>query len=111
MSNDTTEDHWRRRCEKLEEEVAKKDKKIDELEERVNRLEGLLANTINQIKTITLELNSAKETAAAVFFTLFLLSVSEFIGLTALTSSFSNLIIVSSNSAIFSSFLANISYI
>ena len=65
MSNDTTEDHWKRRCEKLEEEVAKKDKKIDELEERVNRLEGLLTNAINQIKTITLELNSAKETAAA----------------------------------------------
>ena len=32
---------------------------------RVNRLEGLLINAINQIKTITLELNSAKETAAA----------------------------------------------
>ena len=69
MSNDTTEDHWKRRYEKLErqmeEEIAKKDKKVDELEERVNRLEGLLANAINQIKTITLELNSAKETAAA----------------------------------------------
>ena len=65
MSDDTTEDHWKRRCEKLEEEVVKKDKKIDELEERVNRLEGLLTNAINQIKTITLELNSAKETAAA----------------------------------------------
>ena len=34
MSNDTTEDHWKRRCEKLEEEVVKKDKKIDELEEK-----------------------------------------------------------------------------
>ena len=42
MSNDTTEDHWKRRYEKLEhqmeeeiakkeEEIAKKDKKIDEL--------------------------------------------------------------------------------
>ena len=69
MPNDTTEDHWKRRYEKLErqmeEEIAKKDKKIDELEKRVNRLEGLLTNAINQIKTITLELNSAKETAAA----------------------------------------------
>ena len=45
--------------------LVKKDKKIVQLEEKVNRLEGLLTNTVNQIKILTLELNSAKETAAA----------------------------------------------
>ena len=49
---------------KNEEEMAKKDKKIDKLEEMVNRLEGLLTNAVNQIKTITLEMNSAKKAAA-----------------------------------------------
>ena len=69
MSNSITEDHWKRRYEKLErrmnEVLAKKDKKIVQLEEKVNRLEGLLTNAINQIEALTLELNSAKETAAA----------------------------------------------
>ena len=83
MSNNITEDHWKRRYEKLEcrmnevlakkdevlakkdEVLAKKDKKIVQLEEKVNRLEGLLTNAINQIEALTLELNSAKETAAA----------------------------------------------
>ena len=68
MSNDAAEDHWQRRYEKLErhmeEEMAKKDKKIDKLEKTVNRLEGLLANAVNQINTITLEMNSAKKAAA-----------------------------------------------
>ena len=69
MSNSITEDHWKRRYEKLErrmnEVLAKKDKKIVQLEEKVNRLEGLLTNAINQIEALTLELNSAKEAAAA----------------------------------------------
>ena len=76
MSNSITEDHWKRRYEKLEcrinevlakkdKVLAKKDKKIVQLEEKVNRLEGLLTNAINQIEALTLELNSAKETAAA----------------------------------------------
>ena len=50
---------------KKDEVLAKKDKKIVQLEEKVNRLEGLLTNAINQIEALTLEMNSAKETAAA----------------------------------------------
>ena len=69
MSNGVTEECWKWRYEKLErqtkEMLAKKDKKIVQLEEKVNRLEGLLTNAINQIEALTLELNSAKETAAA----------------------------------------------
>ena len=69
MSKNITEDHWKRRYEKLEcrmnEVLAKKDEKIAQLEEKVNRLEGLFTNAINQIKALTLELNSAKEAAAA----------------------------------------------
>ena len=76
MSKNITEDHWKRRYEKLEcrmnemlakkdEKLAKKDEKIAQLEEKVNRLEGLFTNAINQIKALTLELNSAKEAAAA----------------------------------------------
>ena len=37
---------------------------IVQLEEKADRLEGLLTNAINQIKTLTLKMNSAKETAA-----------------------------------------------
>ena len=76
MSKNITEDRWKRRYEKLEcrmnemlakkdEKLAKKDEKIAQLEEKVNRLEGLFTNAINQIKALTLELNSAKEAAAA----------------------------------------------
>ena len=67
MSKNITEDHWKRRYEKLEcrmnemlakkdEKLAKKDEKIAQLEEKVNRLEGLFTNAINQIKALTLEL-------------------------------------------------------
>ena len=46
MSNGVTEECWKWRYEKLErqtkEMLAKKDKKIVQLEEKVNRLEGLL---------------------------------------------------------------------
>ena len=69
MSKNITEDHWKQRYEKLEcrmdEMLAKKDEKIAQLEEKVNRLEGLFTDAVNQIKALTLELNSAKEAAAA----------------------------------------------
>ena len=58
MSNGVTEECWKWRYEKLErqtkEMLAKKDKKIVQLEEKVNRLEGLLTNAINQIEALTL---------------------------------------------------------
>ena len=69
MSDGITEDHWKRRYEKLEcqmkETLAKKDLQFGYLLMRVDKLEGLLINAINQIKTLTLERDSAKETAAA----------------------------------------------
>ena len=55
MSDDITEDHWKRRYEELE----------CQMNEKVGKLEGLLTNAINQIKILTLERDSAKETAAA----------------------------------------------
>ena len=55
MSDGVTEDHWKRRYEKLERQMN----------EKVGKLEGLLADAINQIKILTLERDSAKETAAA----------------------------------------------
>ena len=55
MSDGITEDHWKRRYEELE----------CQMNEKVGKLEGLLANAINQIKILTLERDSAKETAAA----------------------------------------------
>ena len=55
MFDGITEDHWKRRYEELE----------CQMNEKVGKLEGLLANAINQIKILTLERDSAKETAAA----------------------------------------------
>ena len=55
MSDGITEDHWKRRYEELERQMN----------EKVGKLEGLLADAINQIKILTLERDSAKETAAA----------------------------------------------
>ena len=55
MSDDITEDRWRRRYEELE----------CQMNEKVGKLEGLLTDAINQIKILTLERDSAKETAAA----------------------------------------------
>ena len=62
MSDGITEDHWKRRYEELE---CQMNEKVGKLEEKVGKLEGLLTNAINQIKILTLERDSAKETAAA----------------------------------------------
>ena len=65
MSDGITEDHWKWRYEKLEcrmeEMFAKKDEEIVKLKEKVDKLEVLLTNAINQIKVLTLERNSARD--------------------------------------------------